>query len=74
MNLLDKVIEVFDGEIMVDNKWRVDGSNGKHYTVEWCPYEKKYSCGCKGYIYRKRCRHITELSERFRREFRARHN
>ena len=35
MNLLDKVIEVFDGEIMVDNQWRVNGSNGKHYTVEW---------------------------------------
>ena len=35
MNLIDKVIEVFDGEIMVDNQWRVNGSNGKHYTVEW---------------------------------------
>ncbi len=71
MNLLEKIIDTFDGEIMVDNKWRVDGSNDKRYTVEWCPYEKKYSCGCKGYIYRKRCRHISELSESFRRKFNA---
>ena len=28
MNLIDKIIETFDGEIMEDNKWRVDGSSG----------------------------------------------
>ena len=31
MNLLEKLIETFDGEIMVENQWRVGGSNGKHY-------------------------------------------
>ena len=66
MNLLDKLIETFDGEIMVDNQWRVDGSNGKHYTVEWDPYHKHYSCGCKGYSFRKTCRHIKELSKKFK--------
>ncbi len=35
MNLIDKIIETFDGEIVEDNKWRVDGSNGKKYQVEW---------------------------------------
>ena len=38
MDLIDKIIEVFDGEIMEDNKWRVDGSNGNKYTVEWDPH------------------------------------
>ena len=71
MNLLDKIIETFDGEIMVDNQWRVDGSNGKHYTVEWDPYHSSYSCGCKGYKFRRNCRHITNLSEEFRRRMHA---
>ena len=74
MTLLEKIIDTFDGEIMVDNEWRVNGTNGKHYTVKWDPYHKNYSCQCKGYIYRKRCRHITELINSFRREFHARHN
>ena len=69
MNLLDKLIETFDGEIMVDNQWRVNGSNGKHYTVEWHPYHGHYSCGCKGYAFRRKCRHITELSDSFKEKF-----
>ena len=47
MNLLEKIIETFDGEVMVSNQWRVDGTNGKHYTVEWDPYHKHYSCVVK---------------------------
>ena len=47
--LIDYIIEKFDGEIMEDNKWRVDGSNGNKYTVEWNPYHKNYSCNCLGY-------------------------
>ena len=27
-SLVDLVIEKFDGEIVVPNQWRVDGSNG----------------------------------------------
>ncbi len=67
MTLLEKIIDTFDGEIMVDNQWRVDGSKGSQYTVEWNPYSKNYSCNCKGYMFRKKCRHITELSNSFKR-------
>ena len=45
--LIDYVIDKFDGSIMEDNKWRVNGSNGNHYWVEWHPFHKHYSCGCK---------------------------
>ena len=72
MNLIDKIIEVFDGEIMEDNQWRVDGSNGNKYTVEWDPYHRYYSCNCLGYTYRRKCKHITEVSESFRNQFRGR--
>ena len=63
--LLDKIVKVFDGEIMVPNQWRVDGSNGKRYTVNWDKYHRQYSCTCFGYTYRRKCRHITELSNSF---------
>ena len=52
--------------IVEDNKWRVDGSKGNHYWVEWHPFHKHYSCGCKGYAFRKSCRHITEVSNQFK--------
>ena len=35
MNLVDYIIKRFDGEILVPNQWRVDGSKGNKYTVEW---------------------------------------
>ena len=66
MNLVDYIIEKFDGVILEDNQWTVDGSKGNRYTVEWYPFEKKYSCSCLGYTYRRKCRHITEISESFR--------
>ena len=66
MNLVDYIIEKFDGVILEDNQWIVDGSKGNRYTVEWDPYQRNYSCSCLGYTYRKKCRHITEISESFR--------
>ena len=47
MNLLEKIIDTFDGVIIEDNQWTVDGSNGKRYIVEWDKYNKKYSCQCR---------------------------
>ena len=67
--LLDKVIEVFDGEIMVPNQWRVDGSKGKKYTVNWDKFHKNYSCNCLGYTYRRRCKHITQISDSFKNQY-----
>ena len=65
MNLVDLIIEKFDGEIIVPNQWRVDGSNGKHYNVNWDKFHRQYSCNCLGYTYRRKCKHITELSNSF---------
>ena len=65
MNLVDLIIEKFEWEIIVRNQWRVDGSNGKKYTVNWDKFHRQYSCNCLGYTYRRKCRHITELSNSF---------
>ena len=64
--LLDLVIEKFDGEILVQNQWRVTGSKGDRYTVTWDPYQRKYSCNCKGHMVRRKCSHVTELSNTFK--------
>ena len=42
MNLVDYIIKRFDGEILVPNQWRVDGSKGNKYTVEWDKFHKNY--------------------------------
>ena len=72
MNLLEKIIDTFDGVIVEDNQWTVVGTSGNKYTVEWHPFSKMYSCNCKGYLYRRKCRHITEISESFRKQLRGR--
>ena len=66
--LLNLIIDKFDGVIIEDNQWVVDGSSGNRYIVEWNPFSKNYSCNCKGYMFRKKCRHITELSNSFRKK------
>ena len=66
MNLVDYIIKRFDGEILVPNQWRVDGSNGNKYTVEWDKFHKNYNCNCLGYTYRRRCKHITQISDSFK--------
>ena len=65
-NLVDYIIKRFDGEIVVPNQWRVDGSKGKKYTVKWDKYHRNYSCNCLGYTYRRRCKHITQISDSFK--------
>ena len=65
-NLIDYIIKRFDGEIMVPNQCRVDGSKGKKYTVNWDKFHKNYSCNCLGYTYRRWCKHITHISDSFK--------
>ena len=66
MSLVDLIIEKFHGEILVPNQWRVDGSKGNKYTVEWDKFHKNYSCNCLGYIYRRDCKHIKQISNSFK--------
>ena len=67
--MMELIIEKFDGVILEDNQWTVDGSNGKRYVVEWHPYHKNYSCNCLGYTYRRRCKHITHISDSFKNQY-----
>ncbi len=68
-SLVDLVIEKFDGEIVVPNQWRVDGSKGKQYTVNWDKSHRNYSCTCVGYNYRRRCKHTKQISDSFKQTY-----
>ena len=67
--LFDTIVKRFDGEIVVPNQWRVDGSKGKQYTVKWDKYHRNYSCNCLGYTYRRRCKHTTQISNSFKQQY-----
>ena len=45
------------------------GSKGKKYTVEWDKFHKNYNCNCLGYTYRRRCKHITHISDSFKNQY-----
>ena len=55
--------------------WTVESTSRKKpgkvnkYTVK---FDGLYSCNCLGYTYRRKCRHITEISESFRNQLRGR--
>jgi len=44
----------------VYGEWNVNGSNGNTYTVK---HKNGFGwwCGCKGFYYRKKCRHIEDI-------------
>ena len=39
-------------------RWTVEGSKGQTYRVE--AFNGAWRCSCKGYEFRRKCRHITE--------------
>ena len=40
-------------------RWTVKGSKGNSYRVE--AYSGSWRCSCKGYEFRRKCRHIEEV-------------
>lgn len=43
------------------NTWEVDGSTGNTYTVT--QIGNRWSCSCKGFMFRKSCKHIGQFRE-----------
>ena len=41
------------------DRWTVKGSKGNSYRVE--AYNGSWRCSCKGYEFRRKCRHIEEV-------------
>ena len=43
------------------DRWTVEGSKGNTYRVE--AYNGLWRCSCKGYEFRRKCRHIEEVKQ-----------
>jgi len=53
-----------------NREWKVKSSMGdKYYTVTFVQAIQDYTCTCPAFHYRKRCRHITEISNRYKNKF-----
>ena len=49
-------------------KWEVVGSTGSIYAVK---YQKGFGwhCSCKGYLYRRSCRHVDNLKLKYEKKY-----
>lgn len=56
-------IDTIDGKPITapQTEWQVSGSKGNTYTVKWAG--NKYTCTCKGFMYRKHCKHVKEIAD-----------
>lgn len=67
--LKDLLLKTFDGEILTEDSvinnssWSVPGSGGNSYTVEFDKWHKKYTCNCKGFVFRRKCRHVVHIQD-----------
>ena len=56
-----------DYEDMHRKEWKVKSSStDKYYIVRFEDSLNDYTCTCPAYKYRGRCRHITEISNKFK--------
>lgn len=55
-------IESINGVCVTNKtKWEVKGSSGNEYVVKLVG--EKYVCNCKGFTYRKTCRHVDQIKK-----------
>jgi len=57
---LDRVFSIDNKEVNVKKEWKVKGSSG-YYTVRL--HGEKYLCNCKGFQFRKKCKHSELIRE-----------
>tara|TARA_B100000287_G_scaffold202409_1_gene191136 strand:+ start:6333 stop:6593 length:261 start_codon:yes stop_codon:yes gene_type:complete len=67
--LLDLIIEKFDGIIVDDFGWEHYTIPNKKYDIRFDPSRIEWACDCPAFVYRRRfnkkyCKHITEIQER----------
>ena len=67
--LIDLLVEKFDGTIIDDNNWEHYSIKGKKYDIMFDPSRIEWSCDCKAFIYRRKfkkkyCKHIIEIQNK----------
>ena len=67
--LLDLIIEKFDGVLVDDYGWEHYKVDGKDYDIRFDRSRLEWACDCPAFKYRRRhrikyCKHILEIQER----------
>jgi|TARA_B100001094_G_scaffold73689_1_gene70040 uncharacterized UBP type Zn finger protein len=67
--LIDFIVDKFDGTIIDDNNWEHYSIKGKEYDIMFDPSRIEWSCDCKAFIYRRKfkkkyCKHIIEIQNK----------
>ncbi len=53
----------FNKSLLLGLEWTVPGSKNNTYTVTIT--DKGFECSCTGFTFHGKCKHITEVTERF---------
>jgi len=66
--LLNKIIEVFDGTIIDEYGWEHFKIEGKPYDICFDAGRLDWTCDCKAFIFRRKfrkryCKHILQIQE-----------
>ena len=67
--LIDKIIELFDGVLIDEYGWEHHKIDGKDYDIQFDPSRIEWACDCPAFKFRRRhkikyCKHILEIQER----------
>ena len=67
--LIDKIIELFDGVLIDEYGWEHHKIDGKSYDIQFDPSRIEWACDCPAFKFRRRhktkyCKHILEVQNR----------
>ena len=68
-NIIDYIIEVFDGVVVDYYGWEHYTIKGKKYDIRFDPSRIEWSCDCPAFTYRRKfkrkyCKHIIETQNK----------
>ena len=68
-NLIDYIIEIFDGVLVDEYGWEHYTIKGKTYDIRFDPSRIEWACDCPAFTFRRRhkikyCKHIKEVQNR----------
>ena len=61
MDMLSTAMNIFGGYYESERGWRHYRANGKTYDTQFNSRTLEWRCNCKGYQFRRKCKHIEEI-------------
>jgi len=63
MDTLSYAMSIFGGYYETNRGWRHYRVQGKPYDIQFNRHTLEWKCNCKGYQFRRKCKHIREIQE-----------